>query len=92
MFWHWANTLKDPTEAIRIGVQIEGRSFRLFLEIVGRSASRACAEKALISLYLNHGVFAAIPNKADLDGRRPVGEYPRASPQAMTAEVDDDVD
>ena len=78
--WHWQTPPKKsdrpvkPEQAISIGVQIEGDSFRLFLNVVSpdlgdRSKARLDTEAGLLRLLRLHGVFASNPAMRLLEER-----------------------
>ena len=78
--WHWQTPPEEPgkrvkpEQAISIGVQIEGKSFRLFLNVVygdlgDKSKARLDTEAALLRLLLSHGVFASNPAMDTLQER-----------------------
>lgn len=73
--WKWpvedGTKTRKPKESISIGVQIEGSSVRLFLNIVHPSLgtaqkSRELVEKVLLNLMTSAGVFAANPGMQSL--------------------------
>lgn len=71
IYWNWAEPPRPakPHEAINLGIQIEGRSVRLSLEVLSSglgeggkaSEARLEVEAALLRLLRTHGVFARNP-------------------------------
>ncbi len=64
----------NPNGTIRIGVQIEGDSFRLYLNVLSKGLgngleARKKADAALVKLIYSLGVFAANPGMSKLEAR-----------------------
>jgi len=65
--WRWANAEIKADKSIQLGVQIEGRSLLLFLNIVHeklgpKKDARSNTEKIFLKLIAQHGVFANNPH------------------------------